>query len=541
MRYAIGLIHRRIEKLLVTILWLVASAVAAQSVVPPPEITQAAPGAFSVSYTPCSACVGHGLEGFNAATGLWEFLGSQTLTIDQAGAGIYRFRTVYAALDSTGSYQLGYSAESTVTVNPNAAVEFSPSLPEQLAVDYRARHGDLDSDGVAELILHSGGGSRYLLLRQSGSGTLSATRPDANQIAASSAWQFADLEIVPRDVNIDGRADLVLRGIAAVPGFEQTPNQIVFGVGGEADSNLFEVRSMDSTLERFSRDINRHLVDPDYYPNNAPLTYGVYVSYTPYCNSWSYNGWVESSFVLPCIVYVNYYYVVYRDYSVYDWEAMRIASEDYAMIHGVETAANAMERIDIVLNRVLGVELGGWDIAELLGEEPDDDATRRGMELFSVIAGISEAAAQEPDGAAVPPDADRVLLKGRRVLGRGPYHTALEYQRSTVSAYDSDSRVLFDGLLVSQVNWPNDHPTLTLRHGYVDGPVAPSIYWARLLAADSRYDDDLAYDLFPSLGRGGFNSNSFVSGLIQATLGIPTVPMTRYVGGERPVPAAEFY
>ena len=101
-------------------------------------------------------------------------------------------------------------------------------------------------------------------------------------------------------------------------------------------------------------------------------------------------------------------------------------------------------------------------------------------------------------------------------------------------------RVLFDGTLVSQVNWPNDHPALTMQLGAVDAADAPAAYWSRLLIADSRYDDDLKYDLFPSIGQGGYNSNSYVSGIVQATAGIPTIPMSRFVGGERPVPASEF-
>jgi hypothetical protein len=189
------------------------------------------------------------------------------------------------------------------------------------------------------------------------------------------------------------------------------------------------------------------------------------------------------------------------------------------------------------------VRIGDGETASLLGAEQTqlEGGVLRGIELFSALAGISEAVAQEPDGgAAQPPTVERVLLKGRRVLGQGPFHTALEFRLSTISAYDSDPRPLIDGRLVSEVDWPRDHPSLTLRLGYVDGPGGPLTYWQGLRVADSRYDDDLRYDLFPSLGEGGYNSNSYVSGLIQATAGLPTVQMRTLVGGERPVPASEF-
>jgi hypothetical protein len=76
--------------------------------------------------------------------------------------------------------------------------------------------------------------------------------------------------------------------------------------------------------------------------------------------------------------------------------------------------------------------------------------------------------------------------------------------------------------------------------GYVDGPTAPLLYWNTLLVMDRRYGDDLPYDLFPSLGEGGYNSNSYVSGVIKATLGTPTIQIESFVGGERPVPASAF-
>ena len=133
------------------------------------------------------------------------------------------------------------------------------------------------------------------------------------------------------------------------------------------------------------------------------------------------------------------------------------------------------------------------------------------------------------------------MLKGRRVLGSGPYHTVLEYRGSTISAFDSDSRALYDGLLVSQRNWSRDRPALTTRLGYVDGPLAALFYWSSLVAADRGYDDDLPYDAFPSIGFGGWNSNSFIAGIIRATAGTSTVPMATFVGGERPVPNGEFF
>jgi hypothetical protein len=158
------------------------------------------------------------------------------------------------------------------------------------------------------------------------------------------------------------------------------------------------------------------------------------------------------------------------------------------------------------------------------------------MELFNALIGISTAQAQEGP-PSIPSDA--VQIRGRKVMGFGPLHTALRYLSTTISAYDDDDRALFDGTLVSEVDWPPDHPLLTVPLGIVTRGL-PATYWARLLAADAKYDDDLKYDALPSIGRGGYNSNGYANGIIKATGGVPSLRMEDFVGGELPVPRSEF-
>ena len=545
-----GIARSCIRRRLIGLSWLVTIAAPAAAYVPPPVITLQGSDSYTVTYTPCEDCAGHGLVEYQEATGSSDYVGSGTQTFDHRPPGTYHYRVVYM-ISVYGGYYPEYSDVATVSLTATSEPGGEgPTLAAELEAEYVSTRGDINGDGRQDLLLRPANQSAvklyttegYVLLRQNSNGTFSASVPGMAELGAAANWQWTNIEIGARDVNIDGRADLVLRDVRDEPGLGLASNQIVFGPITQQPGAVLATRAADAGLAAFSRDINRHLVDPEYYPNNAPLNYAVVAYTSPYCYEFALNWWGEPIY-LPCIEYVSYYYVVYRDYSAYHWDAIRIASDDYAMIHGSDWPANAMQRIDQTLERVLGVAVGGWDINELLGAggAVSDEAVRRGMELFAVLAGIGEAAAQEPGTGAGQSDADRVLLKGRRVLGQGPFHTALEYRGSTVSAHDSDRRMLFDGTLVSQLNWPNDHPTLTLRLGYVDGPTPPVTYWASLVAADSRYDDDLPYDLFPSIGAGGYNSNSFVSGLIQATAGMPTVPMTRYVGGERPVPAGEFF
>ncbi|MDX1563459.1 MAG: hypothetical protein R3305_11060, partial [Gammaproteobacteria bacterium] len=320
-------------------------------------------------------------------------------------------------------------------------------------------------------------------------------------------------------------------------------DQILFAPARPGNALPARARPIDAALTRFATDISPHLVDPNHFPSTAPVRYAVIRFYEIYCNYLGYSTWPEVNDFWPCFVSVSYAYIAYRDYSVYDADAIFVASKDFQMIHGYEPRSSGLDAIEGKLQDVLDIEIGGWNSDELFSDGAVvDEAIRRGIELFVVLAGIADAAAQDgPEGDdQASANVDRVLLKGRRVLGYGPFHTVLEYRGSTISAFDTDDRAFVDGTLLSEVDWPRDRPHLTMQLGAVDGPAPAAAYWASLLAADARYDDDLPYDLFPSLGFGGYNSNSYVAGIINATAGIPTRPMSSFVGGERPVPLAEF-
>jgi hypothetical protein len=66
------------------------------------------------------------------------------------------------------------------------------------------------------------------------------------------------------------------------------------------------------------------------------------------------------------------------------------------------------------------------------------------------------------------------------------------------------------------------------------------LYWTRLLAADARYRDNIDYDAIPSVGSAGYNSNGYVHGIVRATAGVPSIDLSQFVGGEKPVPPQAF-
>jgi RHS repeat-associated protein len=136
----------------------------------------------------------------------------------------------------------------------------------------------------------------------------------------------------------------------------------------------------------------------------------------------------------------------------------------------------------------------------------------------------------------------QVYVTGHRMGGIGPYHTALEYddgtgQPTTLSAGSTD------GELRSDVNRPTDAPVNNNTLGTVTPPagVSPGRYFSNLLAADANYCDCFDYDVFPgALPGAGYNSNSYVPGLVRATGGVSSVNLGNYYGGETPLPAEAF-
>jgi hypothetical protein len=234
--------------------------------------------------------------------------------------------------------------------------------------------------------------------------------------------------------------------------------------------------------------------------------------------------------------------LVVPDYSVFDQNALKAWTEETAIQENRTSQAQGVENIGRAFEAAIGAPIGGRNLDGIAVEQGSLDGTRRrGLELFLAILGISDANAQELTPARESGRrSDVVYVTGRRILGFLPFHTALEYGGQTISAYDSNSSFLDDGTLVSQVNWPSDHPSMMMTMGTVASPVGSALYWTRLIAADARYRDNLVYDAVPTLGDAGYNSNGYVNGIVRATGGTPSIDLTRFVGGEKPVPPQMF-
>jgi hypothetical protein len=266
--------------------------------------------------------------------------------------------------------------------------------------------------------------------------------------------------------------------------------------------------------------------------------------WTSVCSSYGggYDGPAGYSFdcyLVPVVVVSPY-----PDYSVFDADALKIWTLETAADGKQLTPRDVQARIGDVVDGVTGAEVGGW--GELEPFDPIrsslDAEARRGIELFTALLRISEAGAAEPeDTASRARRADQVYVTGRRIIGFLPFHTALEYAGSTISAHDTDPSAFIDGFLVSEVNWGPDRPLLTMTLGTVSSSIATTAYWSRLRTADAGYSDRLPYDTIPSIGKGGYNSNGYTHGIVLATAGASSIDLNGFVGGERPVPASEYY
>ena len=539
---------RSLRRWWITSTFLGAGMYAAPSLaaVPPPVVPATSMGSYTVSYTRCSDCLSDWLEE-RTDTGAWKVIGSGPATFAGKAAGTYYYRVGYfwSLNDPFFSYQWSeYSADARVIVGANMpAID---SLETQLTYRYETRVGDINGDGRSDLFVNRTTGGQAgngaldkVLLLQDATAGFSARAPSATQLAAAQAWPRAAVDVTVRDFNVDGFADLLLKRVGAAVGVGSAANQIIYAPGRPLSSEPLGLRAVDTDLKRFATDSREYFADSSYFSANVPLVAVPYVVVWYSCDP---DSQVWDIYSLTCDVYVSSTIVVVADYSVFDHAALSAWSHEARIDAGEETVVDGQRAIKTAYEGMLGVPIGGRDLSAILGERGSIDAPqyRRGLELFLAVFGIFDADADELDPKRESRKPDTVYITGRKILGFLPRHTALEYAGSTLSAHDSDASWLGDGRLVSQLNWASDNPALMMTLGTVSSPLGAALYWARLVAADAAYGDDLPYDAIPSVGYGGYNSNGYSRGLVLATAGTPSIDMSRFVGGERPVPASEF-
>ena len=97
---------------------------------------------------------------------------------------------------------------------------------------------------------------------------------------------------------------------------------------------------------------------------------------------------------------------------------------------------------------------------------------------------------------------------------------------------------------MSETDRKGDEPSNNATTGTVLPPPGTSeeLYFSQLLAANGSYCNCLEYQSWPGMMPGtGYNSNGYVTGILNATGGTASVVLSGYIGAKTPVPASAFF
>jgi hypothetical protein len=479
-----------------------------------------------------------------------------SLPISGRPAGPHTYYVYFRSNVCGAPYDEGI-VEGPVSVTVGAPPSRDP-MSTQLTYQYETRAGDIDWDGKTDIFVRrtsggvTGNGTleQVILQQSSAGGTFSILVPDYYQAATASTWPGSGASVVVSDFNVDGYADVEVKGVAGATGAAGAFDQIVYSPAAPYSTQPLGLRAVDASLKQFVGNSLDYFSNPNYFTDNAtPVYVSAWVTYF-YCwptfsgmlSDYYYGSWY-------CVVYYNYYSGYYWDYTAFSDEAVALWSNDEGLqadrIDETESTEGAQEAAE----EALEVEIGGWPMEEEFGSEGEhtDSDIRRGLETFWAILGIGRANAQEVETDEAPPQTARlfdvVYITGHPVFGFLPTHSALEYTSAstattTISAAPYPAPMV-GPFLRSDINRPSDRYNMVLGTVIDPGNPIPALYWAELIEADSRYDDQLGYH--PSNPGGSlYNSNGYTNGLIIATGGNPSINMNRLVGASHPVPASEF-
>jgi RHS repeat-associated protein len=174
-------------------------------------------------------------------------------------------------------------------------------------------------------------------------------------------------------------------------------------------------------------------------------------------------------------------------------------------------------------------------------------------EWLTSLSGDRNTQAGDPVASERPPGT--IYLTGHRYAEAGPYHTAIEYDagngKGAVWISAGPQGFSSEGIELLVAAWdngklntrPTDEPDKNVLLGVITPAkgMSAGIYFMHLLNAVNLYmqGSPVEYDAIPEYAD-GYNSNSFTSGILKASGGTSSLAMSLFVGGSKPVPAAEF-
>lgn len=459
--------------------------------------------------------------------------------------------------------------------------------------NYKVRVGDFDSDGFVDdlfvqavpevVILHGevitpiviGPDIPSFVLRGEIDNTFTIVSTlTPGQLQTMSQWPVSSVELTANDFNYDGYVDLGIANVASA--ISTAADQIVF-VDATTGTAPAVVLNADSAFGTFIDDVFQWYLDHEYYDVEILVDVATYSYFGIALNDLGLANLFFNCELLhgDCVYILADLNLVFADAGRNCVQEFIAAGEnpntfcrvgfhvfiesttqqtaivqDLSNIH--PSAANVIQKsneyeegnatiedVADIFEIEVGVVIGGEDVP-VDDENLDSPEEQRGFDIHVVLADIWGWIFGESRSATRAPE--NVYVTGRRVAWVGPFHTALEYS-SPAPFLGPPTQYLSagpeNGFLRSKKDNQSEARNVTLGR-VVPINLIPDSLWLEMRFADDDYPDDcLDYDLFPGI-QDGYNSNSWVHGLILATDGIVDIDMTKFVGGGKPVPATFF-
>jgi hypothetical protein len=165
---------------------------------------------------------------------------------------------------------------------------------------YEVRVGDSDGDGVADdlyvrrkpqiVLVDVGdlpapivvpGDVKEVLLEYNGGGFTMRTNLSSAQKNQYARWPIANVETMLGDLNADGRTDLLIKGISALPGLAAALDQILFADTTVRKAPPMFVKGIDEGVRRFFRDLSGHSTNSNYYFQTAIRNHWYHINEGP--------------------------------------------------------------------------------------------------------------------------------------------------------------------------------------------------------------------------------------------------------------------